>query len=85
MSRIVVDFQPFAIEQKVYTYSDEGTIIEKAYCSIDEVTDTVKAMQNKFSAKEVDLIGNSDYLTKFKNGLKTNFDFTDVNINIIGR
>lgn len=85
MSRIVVDFQPFAIEQKIYTYSDEGTILEKAYCSVDEVTDVVKAMQSKFSATKIDLIGNTDYLTKFKNGLKTNFGFSDVDINIIGR
>lgn len=85
MSRIVVDIQMGAMEQKVYTYSDEGTILEKAYCSIDNLTDVVKAMQNKFSATQVDLIGNTEYLSKFKNGLKTNFDFTDVDIDIIGR
>lgn len=85
MSKIVVEFQLGIKEQKIYTYSDEGTILEKAYCTTDTITDAVKAMQNKFSATEVDLIGSTAYLTKFKNNLKTDYSFNNVNINIIGR
>lgn len=83
MTNIAINFQPFLKNQTIYTYSD-GNLIEETSVTIDEMPAAVSALSNKFGADEIDLIGNQDYLARFKAELSTKFN-NNVNINIIGR
>lgn len=79
MVRIIADFQPFARDQKITVYSD-GNIIEEVKVTIDNVTNSLKGLRNKYEAVEIDLIGNSGYLSKFQKELNSDFSSTKVNI-----
>ena len=79
MVRIIADFQPFARDQKITVYSD-GNIIEEVKVTIDSVTNSLKGLRNKYEAAEIDLIGNSGYLSKFQKELNSDFSSTKVNI-----
>lgn len=83
MTSIAVNFQPFMMNQKVYAYSD-GHIVEEMDVPLDDVNNAVNTLSTKFNADEINLIGNQDYLERFKAEMSTKFS-NNVNINIISK
>lgn len=81
MDHIIVNFQPFALQQEVLVYVD-GACIYQTKVTIDEFHSTIKGLKDKFSINKVDLCGNSAYLSRFKAelGLEFGNDNTEINI-----
>lgn len=83
MTNITVNFQPFLRNQMIYAYKD-GNIVEDVSVPIEEISSAVTNLSKKYNANEINLIGNQDYLARFKAEMGTKFT-EGVNINIIGR
>lgn len=83
MTSIAVNFQPFLKNQKIYAYAD-GNIVEEMEVALEDVDNAVQVLSSKFNANEINLIGNQDYLERFKTEMSTKFS-NIATINIISR
>lgn len=83
MTNITINFQPFLNHQIIYAYVD-GAIVDEVAIPLADMPKAVKAMATKYNATEINMIGNQDYLSRFKAEMATDFS-NDININIIGR
>lgn len=79
MIQIVADLQPFQVAQKISVYQDNEEI-ETISSTIENLIPAIKGVKNKYSADSINLIGNTQYLTKFQKDLSTDFDITKINI-----
>lgn len=84
MNNIIVNFNPFMLEQSVLMYSD-GNCIEEIHSPIDRVTDVVMGLKNKYNVDRIDLCGNSDYLSRFKAEMNLKFGNNNTQINIYSK
>lgn len=82
MIQVVADIRHFTLMQNLIVYSD-GDIIETVMAPLENVVDSIYGLTSKYSATEVKMIGNKDYLKKFKEDLGTKF--SNLNIEIIER
>lgn len=65
MDRIVVDFQPFALNQTVVVWANEEQK-ELVTVPYEKVADTVTAFRATYGINDIVLFGNKDYLTQFR-------------------
>ena len=80
MDKVVVFFQPFAIQQNIVVYKN-NEIINNRQVKITDVAATVKGLCSQYNIKSVDLKGNKDYLNKYKAEILTgDYNLLDVNI-----
>ena len=82
MTNIIVNIKPFDVNQDILVYSD-GALIQETKATMDNLSSIVKSISTKFSASEINLIGNQDYLSHLKAEIGSNFERNEVNINII--
>lgn len=71
---IIVDFQPFVIQQKVSVYTN-GKCVEETQVEVDRIVNAVNGLRKTYNVKQVVLCGNEDYLTNFQ--AKMNLEFAD--------
>lgn len=79
MVQIVANFQPFTMSQQILVY-EGNNIIDSLSVDSDDVINVIKGLKNKYSADEINLVGNTDYLSKFQKDLSTDFDMTKIKI-----
>lgn len=84
MGHIIVNFQPFVVEQEILVYTN-GECVYQAKVEIDRVPSVVKGLKNKFNIDKIDLCGNSQYLSRFKAELGSEFDNDETEITIYQR
>lgn len=86
MEHIIVNFQPFVVEQHIMVYKN-GACIEQQYVDFEQVLEKICFLSNKYNISNIDLCGNTDFLKKFKNDLQlnTNFNNSSLNITIIDK
>lgn len=81
---IVVQFEPFDLQQKVMVYID-GECFSYSYATIEKLVDTVEALKSEYNIKQINLYGYKDYLSRYQALMKTKFSNDDCNIEIIER
>lgn len=79
MVQIVANFQPFTMSQQILVY-EGNNIIDSFSVDSNDVINTIKGLKNKYNADEINLVGNTDYLSKFQKDLSTDFDMTKIKI-----
>lgn len=79
MVQIITNFNLFTEKQKVLVYSN-GDIIDDVDVNIDDLVNVIKGFKNKYGAEDITLIGDNNYLSKFKRDLSTDFSATKINI-----
>ena len=83
MNHIVVDFRPFVMSQNVMVYIN-GECKEVVGASLDDVVQVVNALCSKYNINQVDMCGNTDFLSKYKKELMTT-QYGNINVDIIER
>lgn len=79
MVQIVANFQPFTMSQQILVY-EGNNIIDSFSVDSNDVINTIKGLKNKYNADEINLVGNTDYLSKFQKDLSIDFDMTKIKI-----
>lgn len=84
MDHIIINFQPFSLEQDVFVYID-GKCIYQTKTTIDKFSSVVKGLKDKYDINKIDLCGNQEYLSRFKAELSLAFSKDNTEINIYQR
>ena len=79
MVQIITNFNLFTEKQKVLVYSN-GDIIDDVDVNVDDLVNVIKGFKNKYGAEDITLIGDNNYLSKFKRDLSIDFSATKINI-----
>lgn len=82
MDKIIVISNMFDKEQSIAVYKN-NLLITTISTPIDEMVDTVKGLLSQYSLSSVDLVGNKDFLEKYKNAFNT--DFNHINVSIVSK
>ena len=64
-NHIIVNFQPFVAKQEILVYIN-GNCEKQIYVSVDRIVDSVKGLKSTYNINKIDLCGNRDYLSFFK-------------------
>lgn len=84
MGNIIVNFKPFISEQEILVYID-GACVKQKRVKIEDVTNVVYGLKSNYVIDVINLVGNKDYVSKFKAELMTKFEKDNVEINIVER
>ena len=84
MNNIIVNFQPFDALQTVIVYQ-QGAVVETHKVSIDDIPNLVSNLSTMYSCKDINLVGNKNFLERTKAQILTKFANKDLNIVIIER
>lgn len=86
MDKIIVNFQPFTLKQKVSIYQG-GCRIKTVEVSQDRISDVVTGFSKEYNITNIDLIGSEAYLSKFKENIlkTTSYKKEKYNVEIIPR
>ena len=84
MNNIIVNFQPFDALQTVIVYQ-QGAVVATHKASIDDIPNLVLNLSTMYSCKNVNLVGNKNFLERTKAQILTKFANKDLNIEIIER
>ena len=84
MNSIIVNSQPFDALQTVVVYQ-QGTVVATHKASIDDIPNLVLNLSNTYNCKNVNLVGNKNFLERTKAQILTKFANKDLNIEIIER
>lgn len=80
MSHIVVMFSLFDTKQKIYVYVN-GEYVRQVSVDSNEVISAVDALRNEYGIDIIDLFGNIDYCTKYKEKMLSNYsNIKEVNV-----
>ena len=81
MDSIIVAYQPFVKSQNIFVYKD-NSMVETLTADFDTVNDTITGLAKKYCIHDISLVGNQDYLSRFKAELNTKFAETGFNVRI---
>lgn len=86
MDKIIVNFQPFTLKQKVSIYQNDSCI-RTVEVSQDRISDVVAGFSKEYGITNVNLIGSETYLSKFKENIlkATSYEKEKYNVEIISR
>ena len=83
--KIIVDIEPFSLNQKFYVYAD-GQCIETKEAPLEDFNKTIFNLSDRYNVNQVDLVGPKSYLLGLKNGFEqeqvSNYS-KNIKINII--
>ena len=82
MNKITVMFHQFILKQDIILYNGDK-IINKFAVDLDKIVETIIILQKQYNLSEINLCGNSAFISKFKNKLINKFSNTNVQINEI--
>ena len=69
MEKIVCSIKPFALNQMIYVYNENG-LVEGVPASINDLAETIFALANKYNANRVDLTGPKMFLQGLSKKIK---------------
>ena len=84
MDNIIVAYQPFTKPQNIFVYKDNA-MIETLTVDFNLVNETVVGLAKKYAIHDISLVGNQDYLSRFKAELNTRFAENNFNIRITNK
>ena len=79
MTKIIVINNMFDKDQNILVYKD-NQMITSVNAELDELVDVVKSLASQYSIRTIDLVGNENFLTQFKNNFSSEFNQYTVNI-----
>ena len=79
MTKIIVINNMFDKDQNILVYKD-NQMITSVNAELDELVDVVKSLASQYSIHTIDLVGNENFLTQFKNNFLSEFNQYTVNI-----
>lgn len=80
--RIIVDIDPFILNQKINVIQNNE--ITEYSAAVDELPDTLCNLAKQNNINHIDLKGNTSYLLKIKNDIINNkFEYQSLEVNII--
>lgn len=79
MTKIIVINNMFDKDQNILVYKD-NQMITSVNAELDELVDVVKSLASQYSIRTIDLVGNENFLTQFKNNFLSEFNQYTVNI-----
>lgn len=82
MTKIIVINNMFDKDQNILVYKD-NQMITSVNAELDELVDVVKLLASQYSIRTIDLVGNENFLTQFKNNFLS--EFNQYTVNIISR
>ena len=82
MTKIIVINNMFDKDQNILVYKD-NQMITSVNAALDELVDVVKSLASQYSIHTIDLVGNENFLTQFKNNFLS--EFNQYTVNIISR
>ena len=82
MTKIIVINNMFDKDQNILVYKD-NQMITSVNAELDELVDVVKSLASQYSIRTIDLVGNENFLTQFKNNFSS--EFNQYTVNIISR
>lgn len=82
MTKIIVINNMFDKDQNILVYKD-NQMITSVNAELDELVDVVKSLASQYSIRTIDLVGNENFLTQFKNNFLS--EFNQYTVNIISR
>ena len=82
MTKILVINNMFDKDQNILVYKD-NQMITSVNAELDELVDVVKSLASQYSIRTIDLVGNENFLTQFKNNFSS--EFNQYTVNIISR
>ena len=82
MTKIIVINNMFDKNQNILVYKD-NQMITSVNAELDELVDVVKSLASQYSIRTIDLVGNENFLTQFKNNFSS--EFNQYTVNIISR
>lgn len=82
MTKIIVINNMFDKDQNILVYKD-NQMITSINAELDELVDVVKSLASQYSIRTIDLVGNENFLTQFKNNFSS--EFNQYTVNIISR
>ena len=82
MTKIIVINNMFDKDQNILVYKD-NQMITSVNAGLDELVDVVKSLASQYSIRTIDLVGNENFLTQFKNNFLS--EFNQYTVNIISR
>ena len=79
---IVLSYQPFDAQQTIMVY-ENGECTEVVHCVYCEITEMIAMLSKKYNIKKVDLRGNEEFVSKFKEELiSPRFNFNDLDVTL---
>lgn len=72
-NHIIVNFQPFTAKQEILVYIN-GNCEKQIYVSVDRIVDSVKGLKSTYNINRIDLCGNRDYLSFFREKMLDDYD-----------
>ena len=78
-NHIIVNFQPFVAKQEILVYIN-GNCEKQIYVSVDRIVDSVKGLKSTYNINKIDLCGNRDYLSFFKEKRLDSYDNCTITI-----
>lgn len=84
MDKIIVLFNIGDYDQTIAIYK-RGIGVELQSAPTDSLVDTIIGFCKEYSINDIDLVGNTAYLEKYKKDFFTKYDCKDLNINIVSR
>ena len=82
VTKIIVINNMFDKDQNILVYKD-NQMITSVNAELDELVDVVKSLASQYSIRTIDLVGNENFLTQFKNNFLS--EFNQYTVNIISR
>ena len=79
MTKVIVINNMFDKDQNILVYKD-NQMITSVNAKLDELVDVVKSLASQYSIRTIDLVGNENFLTQFKNNFSSEFNQYTVNI-----
>lgn len=79
MTKIIVINNMFDKDQNILVYKD-NQMITSVNAELDKLVDVVKSLASQYSIRTIDLVGNENFLTQFKNNFSSEFNQYTVNI-----
>ena len=79
MTKSIVINNMFDKDQNILVYKD-NQMITSVNAKLDELVDVVKSLASQYSIRTIDLVGNENFLTQFKNNFSSEFNQYTVNI-----
>ena len=79
MTKIIVINNMFDKDQNILVYKD-NQMITSVNAELDELVDVIKSLASQYSIRTIDLVGNENFLTQFKNNFSSEFNQYTVNI-----
>ena len=86
MKKIVSVIKPFTYTQNIFVYED-GNKIDIISTNLDNLSNTLFEISDKYNTNEVDIYGNLNFLKGIKDNIKTaemtKYNKNKLNINLI--